>query len=194
MDKFKNKYRIPSARLQNWDYRSDGAYFITICTKNREPFFGEILDANVSIMKLNELGKLAEQYWLTIPAHFPYVELGNFVVMPNHIHGILIIDKMDDGFVCGVDPVGFVETLHATSLPKNADRQMSHISPKSGSISTIIRSYKSVVSKHARAIHPNFEWQTRFHDHIIRNADSFETIQNYIFNNPANWSNDKFYQ
>ena len=90
MDKFKNKYRIPSARLQSWDYGSNGSYFITICTKNREHYFGEILDGE---MQLNETGNLAEQYWIEIPDHFPFIELGNFVVMPNHVHGILIIQK-----------------------------------------------------------------------------------------------------
>lgn len=94
MDKFKNKYRIPSARLQNWDYGANGAYFITICTHNREHFFGEIVvSAGEPTMQLSEMGKLAEQHWMEIPTHFPFVELGNFVVMPNHTHGILIVDK-----------------------------------------------------------------------------------------------------
>ena len=90
MDKFKNKYRISSTRLQNWDYASNGAYFITICTKNREHYFGEIKNKE---MQLTETGKLAETYWMEIPEHFPFVTLGNFVIMPNHMHGILIIDK-----------------------------------------------------------------------------------------------------
>lgn len=89
-NKFQNKYRIPSARLQTWDYANNGAYFITICTQNREHFFGNIKNG---IMQLSEIGKLAAQFWHEIPNHFPMVELGNFVVMPNHIHGILIIDK-----------------------------------------------------------------------------------------------------
>ena len=223
MDKFKNKYRIPSARLLNWDYGSNGAYFITICTKGREHFFGEISNVVIPNMQLNTVGYLAEQYWLAIPAHFPFVELGNFVVMPNHIHGILIVDKIGNGGDINDtnDTVAFVETLHATSLPpnvlpendepeniqpentkpRNADpnnttntnKQMAYISPKSGSVSTIIRSYKSAVTKNARAIHVDFDLQTRFHDHIIRNADSFETIQDYISNNPQNWRDDKFY-
>jgi len=88
--KFRNKYRIPSNRLKNWDYGSNSAYFITICTKNREHFFGEIQNGK---MQLNELGKNAFQFWMEIPNHFPFIELGNFVVMPNHTHGILIIDK-----------------------------------------------------------------------------------------------------
>ena len=106
MDKFKNKYRIPSARLRSWNYGSNGAYFITICTKNRKHFFGEIVETlhcnvstmhcNVSTMQLNEIGQLAEKFWLEIPTHFPFIELGNFVVMPNHTHGILIIDNVAD--------------------------------------------------------------------------------------------------
>ena len=98
-DKFQGKYRIASARLQSWDYGANGAYFITICTKNRKHFFGEIENHQ---MILNDIGKLAEKYWIEIPSHFPFIELGNFVVMPNHTHGILIIDKLDAS----------VETLH----------------------------------------------------------------------------------
>ena len=89
-NKFKNKYRISSVRLQTWDYSNNGAYFITICTQNREHFFGTIQNG---IMQLSEIGKLAEQFWYEIPNNFPMVELGNFVVMPNHVHGILIIDN-----------------------------------------------------------------------------------------------------
>jgi len=88
--KFKNKYRIPSNRLKYWDYGNNAAYFITICTQNREHFFGKI---NNGEMHLNELGEIATRFWLDIPKHFPFIELGNFVVMPNHTHGILIIDK-----------------------------------------------------------------------------------------------------
>lgn len=194
MDKFKNKYRIPSARLKNWDYGSNGAYFITICTQNREHFFGEIADGK---MQLNQLGQLAEKYWLEIPQHFSFIELGNFVVMPNHTHGILIINKMD-----AVVPPQPVETLHcnvstnANAHPNgtnNKNEQMANISPNSGTISTIIRSFKSVVSKNARLIHADFGWQTRFHDHIIRDAQSFENIQTYIENNPLKWVKDKFH-
>ncbi len=186
MDKYKNKYRIPSARLQTWDYGNNGSYFITICTKNREHYFGEIING---IMQLNEIGKIAEQYWLEIPNHFPFIELGNFVVMPNHTHGILIINKMD-----GVLPVETLQcnvSTDATNANKNV--KMATISPKSGTISTIIRSYKSVVSKNVHLIHADFNWQSRFHDHIIRDSQSFERIQNYIANNPLNWNKDKFY-
>ena len=89
-DKFQNKYRISSARLQHWDYGSDALYFVTICTQNREHYFGEIADGK---MQLSETGKMANRFWFEIPNHFPFVQLGEFVVMPNHVHGIIIIDK-----------------------------------------------------------------------------------------------------
>jgi putative transposase len=193
MEKYKNKYRIPSARLQNWDYGQNGAYFITICTHNRQHFFGEVVNNE---MQLSEMGQFAEKFWLEIPIHFPFVELGNFVVMPNHTHGILIIDKNVDishVVVANVETLQCnVSTTNATANATNKNEKMANISPKSGTISTIIRSYKSVVSKNARLIHADFGWQPRFHDHIIRDAQSFETIQNYIANNPLNWGKDKF--
>jgi putative transposase len=188
-NKFQNKYRISSSRLKNWDYGKNGAYFITICTGNREHYFGEIVTIDEeNEMQFNEIGKLANEFWSEIPKHFPFVELGNYQIMPNHIHGILIIDKKNI-----VDDV--VETLQCNVSTENGikNEQMAKISPKPGTISTIIRSYKSVVTKNARYIHANFEWQERFHNHIIRDSESFEKIQNYIENNVANWKDDKFY-
>ncbi|PWA06570.1 transposase [Flavobacterium psychrotolerans] len=188
-NKFQNKYRIPSSRLKNWDYGNNGAYFITICTRNRDHFFGEIVSvAKENKMELNEIGRLAYQFWAEIPKHFPSVELGNYVVMPNHVHGILIIDKKNV-----VDDL-VAETLQCNVSAHNGttNEQMSKISPKSGTISTIIRSYKSAVTKNGHFIHADFEWQSRFHDHIIRNSESFERIQNYIETNPKNWKEDKF--
>ena len=90
MKKYNNKYRIETTRLKNWDYGWNGAYFITICTKNRIHYFGEIKNQK---MQLSGIGKMAEKYWHEIPAHFPFVKLDAFIVMPNHIHGIIIIDK-----------------------------------------------------------------------------------------------------
>lgn len=110
MKKFRNKYRIPSARAQWWDYGWSGAYFITICTKKRVHYFGEIENKK---MVLSHAGIIAEIPWHEIPRHFPFVNLGEFVVMPNHIHGILILDKPGD-----IDAfAGAVETGHALSLP-----------------------------------------------------------------------------
>ena len=142
-DKFQDIYRIPSARAAWWDYRNDAAYFITICTAGREHYFGEIANGN---MRLSDIGQIANQYWQEIPVHFPFIKLDAFVVMPNHVHGILVIDH----------PISFcdaVETLHATSLQQPSDsptiknEEMATISPKWGSLSSVVRSYKSSVSK-----------------------------------------------
>ncbi len=216
-ERFRNKYRSESARLKNWDYGSNGAYFITICTKNREHFFGEI-DPETQTMQLNPIGKLAQQFWLDIPVHFPFVELGEFVVMPNHTHGVLVIDKKNNPEpiagsaldslqpVISLSPLFPVGTLQCnvptgnngiqnskrSAINTNKNEIMSNISPKPGTISTIIRSYKSVVSKNAHFINPHFAWQPRFHDHIIRNEISFDRIQKYIANNPMNWKGDRF--
>ena len=91
-DRFRDKYRIPSTRLQNWDYGWAGAYFITVCTKNRVPYFGEISNGK---MELSPVGVLADVFWYEIKNHAQNVELDAFVVMPNHVHGILILNKID---------------------------------------------------------------------------------------------------
>ncbi|CAM4237786.1 hypothetical protein [Gillisia limnaea] len=93
-EKFQNKYRSASARLKTWDYGWNGAYFVSICTQSRECFFGNISDGK---MHLSEIGEIAHNFWIEIPNHFPFVKLGEFIVMPNHMHGIIIIDKLDDG-------------------------------------------------------------------------------------------------
>ena len=191
-NKFRNKYRISSARLQSWDYSNNGAYFITICTQNRNHFFGKIQNQE---MHLSEIGKLAEKYWLEIPEHFPFVELGNFVVMPNHFHGILIINKIN---IDSNESPAIVETRHclvSTLKPFNTTIGQSRFQNQGkNTISSIVGSYKSIVTKMSRPINPNFGWQSRFHDHIIRNANAFDNIQNYIANNPAKWKEDTFWK
>ena len=183
-DKFRNKYRIPSARLKNWDYGRNGAYFITICTQNREHFFGDVCNTE---MQLNEIGKLAEKFWLEIPNHFQFIELGNFVIMPNHTHGILIINKNESDYeqrIVGDD---------RATVPTIKNNGGKNEKWKPNTIGSIINQYKRIVTINARKIHADFAWQPRFYDHIIRDAKSFENIQNYIANNPLNWNKDKFY-
>jgi len=87
-DKFRDKFRIPSTRLPNWDYSGNGYYFVTICTKDKEEYFGEIINNKIN---LTEIGLITNKYWLEIPNHFPFAELDEFIIMPNHVHGILII-------------------------------------------------------------------------------------------------------
>src|SRR6056297_360165 len=120
-DKFKGKYRIESARLQNWDYGWNALYFVTICTKNRECFFGEIQDGK---MEFSKIGEKAGKFWLEIPEHFPFVKLDVHVVMPNHVHGIIIIDKPDDGQNDGKNKKRITGQNDGNNIDANVERDV----------------------------------------------------------------------
>ncbi|MBI1837327.1 MAG: transposase [Flavobacteriia bacterium] len=187
-DKFKNKYRNGTFRLQSWDYSSKGFYFITICTQNREHFFGKIEGGK---MVLSEIGKLAEKYWIEIPNQFSFIKLHEFVVMQNHVHGILEI-KNDNNM--GLNGCGDAINRVSTTIPIGINGGFSGIKNPMfhENISRVIRWYKGRCSFEMRKIHTDFQWQKLFHDHIIRNQQSFENISRYIINNPKNWKEDRF--
>jgi putative transposase len=190
-EKFLNKYRISSARLQTWDYRA-AAYFITICTQNREYFFGKISNAE---MQLSAIGKIVETEWIKTPAirSDMNLKLGEYIVMPNHFHAILIIGKNEFNTQWdGLDGSERREAMHGVSTP--APQSPCVFGPQSKNLASIIRGFKSSVTTQVRKMHMpgHFAWQPRFHDHIIRDIESFIRIQNYIANNPQNWKEDKF--
>ena len=177
---FKNQFRIKSSRLPCWDYSKEAWYFVTICTKDRVCWFGNIKDGE---MILSKIGKIAKECLQQIPKHFSNTGLDSYVVMPNHIHAIISIYEAEDAFLCRD-----VAMLRLYERTKNY--QMSKISPKSGSLSAIIRSYKSIVAREAKKTNPFFSWQSRFYEHIIRNEKSLYEIRYYIKYNPAKWGND----
>ncbi len=183
MSLFNNKYRIETTRLQNWNYAWNSKYFVTIVTKNHKHFFGKITDKQ---MHFSKIGIIAFEYWNDIPKHFPFVTLDEFCIMPNHIHGIIVIDNKTGNTHTLRDVACNVSTNESNS------NKMSVISPKPCSLSTIIRSFKSAVTKFANENNYIFGWQSRFYEHIIRNERSLNRIRNYIRNNPLNWKNDKF--
>ena len=185
-EKFQNKYRIPSARAAWWDYGSNAPYFVTICTNRSIHYFGKVVDGS---MQLSDIGKFAQQCWNEIPLHFPFVILDEFVVMPNHIHGIIIINKPD----IDMQSTGNVQTQNFASLPAE-NHTKNKFGPQSKNLASIIRGFKIGVTKSARLSNPNFAWQPRYHDHIIRDEKAYENIANYIRNNPKNWNKDKFHQ
>ena len=187
MTKFQNKYRIETTRLHDWDYGSNGYYFITICTKNKLYYFGEIIDEK---MNLSEIGKLAEKYWYEIPQHFPFVKLGAFIVMPNHVHGIIIIDKPDDERIDNID--NNVETQNSPWRIASLQQPQNKFGPQSQNLASIIRGYKTTVTINARKINPDFAWQSRFYEHVIRNEKSLNKIENYIINNSLKWLYDEY--
>jgi REP element-mobilizing transposase RayT len=184
MDKFNNQYRIPSTRLQDWNYGQNAAYFVTICTKKREPFFGKITDGK---MELSQIGKIAEKYWMEIPLHFLFVKVDLFVIMPNHMHGIIIMDKQDDN-----------SSVETPKLVVSTDTSFSqkHVALKKwkpGILGVIMNQYKRICTINARKINPCFAWQSRFYDHIIRDEKKYQQIAEYISNNPLRWQDDKYY-
>ncbi len=184
--KFQNKYRISSIRAQWWDYGWNGAYFITICTQDRKHYFGEIRNNK---MVLSHAGIIADLLWHQIPMHHDNVELGDFVVMPNHIHGILIIDKQNNIDNTVMDNI--VETGHALSLsPIPGSQRFQNIGKNT--ISSIVGSYKSAVTKNANRLGYPHQWQKLFYDNIIRSNNDYQRISDYIVSNPENWTKDKF--
>lgn len=176
-DLFQNQFRIKSSRLPDWDYAVPGLYFVTIGTQDHKHYLGSIKNRK---MQLNQAGEIAEKSWIEIPQHHNNVLLDAFVIMPNHIHGILLI----------VDNEENVETLHTTSLRSESSLDSdfySKISPKKGSLSTIIRSYKSSITRIIRKnLIPHFAWQSRFYDHIIRTEQDLDNLRQYIALNPEN--------
>jgi REP element-mobilizing transposase RayT len=175
-----------TGRLANYDYSSPGNYFVTIKTLNRIWHFGHVEEGN---MILSLVGKQAMKFWLEIPEHFPHATLGATVVMPDHMHGIVTIlnQPAPKKTEINVSYNGPGESEH------NKNIYMASLSPKAGSLSTIIRSFKSALTKwcHVNG-YPEFAWQSRFHDRVIRNIDEYFRIEKYILDNPKNWKEDRW--
>lgn len=164
-----------SIRLKEYDYTQNGAYFVTIVTYQREPMFGEIVNG---VMNLNPLGEIARREWFKTAELRPYVELyeDEFVVMPNHAHGILWMN----------DDVG--------AERRSAPRDMPHVT--AGSLGAIVRAYKSAVTyaiNAARQTRGMVVWQRNYYEHIIRKDAELNRIRKYIVNNPLKWADDDLY-
>ena len=194
-DKFQNKYRIPSARAVWHDY-NDGDYFITICTKNREHYFGEIVNGE---MILNDLGIKLNELIVEIPSHHPYAKTPVYQIMPNHLHLIVCIDGSHVAVCRDVpnrtdvacrDAACRDAACHVSTTNNN---KMQKIAEQCGLVSIAMGGMKSALTNHAHSNKIPFGWQTRFHDHIIRDRDEYNRIAVYIENNPLLWKDDKFY-
>jgi putative transposase len=169
MEKINQSHRR-SIRLKEYDYSQPGEYFLTICTNNHECIFGNIIHEE---MKLSPEGKIAQRCWEEMPKHFSNVQLDEYIIMPNHIHGIIILtDSM-------------VGTRHAVSLREQFAK------PVIGSVPTIVRSFKSATTKRIHEIRntPSLPvWQSRFFERIIRSDKELDNIREYIFNNVLKWA------
>ena len=180
-DLFRKKYRIPSARATWHDYNG-GAYFVTICTRDMEHYFGEIVDGE---MNMTEIGEYVQQCIKNIPQHNTYANVPAFVVMPNHVHLIVIIDDENADSICRDVP------WRVSTYGKNETMQT--IANQQGRLSTMIGGFKQSVTRYANANSISFAWQTRFHDRIIRDHDEMNRIAEYIENNVARWESDEFH-
>ena len=177
MTLYHNKYRVETTHLQNWDYTSDGRYYITICTKNRVSFLGKI---EKGVMILNECGRIVEQCWYDLENHYHNLRLDAFVIMPNHIHGIMIIDN---------------SIVVETGLKPDVETGLKPVSTKISrhGIFEFVRAFKTYSSRHMNELDHTpgkTRWQYRFHDHIIRDEFDYVRIKQYIQDNPLSWEND----
>ncbi len=200
----KNKYNPEihhrrSIRLKGYDYSQSGLYFITICCQHRRCLFGKITVGANSIrpnnqsirpeMILNEFGQIAHNEWIKTPEIRDNVELGEFIIMPNHIHGIIRLRG------------GELPSPNKSNSPiKLGDRIIrgefnSPPQSPSNNIGAIVRGYKSSVTKQLNLLNIGcVVWQRNYYEHIIRDDKSFQNITNYIKNNPAKWAEDKFHK
>ena len=185
MTLFKNRYRVESARLPRYDYTSPGRYFVTICTHDKACHFGDVVNGR---MCLSPIGEIVADEWRKAPKVRPNVILDSWVVMPNHLHGIIVIDEMKtsvethgDGNVSVETTQRVVSTTTKTTLQRN-------------SLGAIIGQFKSKCTKRIHAAgFGEFSWQARFHDHIVRDGSDLDRIRQYILDNPADWSKDDNY-
>ena len=165
---YHGQFRSRSLRLQNWDYSANAAYFITICTQNNEHFFGLVKNNQ---MELSAIGQIAHDCWLEIPQHFSFVSLDRFIIMPNHLHGIIFIKKDNN----------------------QRAKHKNQFGPQSQNLASVVRGFKAGVTTQARKINTHFSWHNNYYENIIRNRSMLENLSLYTLNNPKTWPNDKFY-
>ncbi|KAA3613985.1 MAG: transposase [Calditrichaeota bacterium] len=204
MTVYKTKYRVESARLENWDYASDGHYFITICTKNRACLFGDVIDGHV---RLSDAGKIVLAEWEKSFQIRSELSCDCFIIMPNHIHAVVMIKNDDTGGgveTHGADTRG-VETHGRASLQNNGRASLPSPKPqptksvatrRPKSISSFVAGFKSAATKRIneyRKTPAKPVWQSRFHGHIVRDEKSLIRIRHYIINNPGKWTEDDLY-
>ena len=167
------KHYRRSIRLQGYDYTQPGAYFVTICTQARACSFGAVADGE---MQLNNPGQIAHAAWDTLPARFPSIRLDAFVVMPNHVHGIIMVGAQfiapSKGFGTAMNDQGAIN--HAPTLGE------------------MVRAYKAASTRFIRqAGSLDFAWQRNYYEHVVRDEDSLNRIRQYILDNPARWQFDR---
>ena len=205
------KHHRRSIRLKGYDYTREGAYYFTICCHHRRCLLGEI---EAGVMHLNIVGATVKAVWESLPRYFPLIELDAFVVMPNHVHGIIVItdsavncnpnrnnnlnpnlnsDCRGEAFVpISEDILQQSSSTNASPVPESKDTSPPR-GTQSGSIGAILQNFKSVATRRVNRITRNSGtlWQRNYHEEIIRNEKAYENIRRYIVENPLNWDEDE---
>lgn len=184
--------KYPPNLRASWHEYNGGMYFVTFCTKDRNHYLGEIADGK---MNLSEVGKFADEQFRNVTAHYPYSEIPLWVVMPDHIHAIIIIDHDKIPYerrIVDFSPVG----SWRAATPQGKNQQIQNLSPQEianmqGWLSVVVGGLKSAITKYANANSISFVWQSRFHDRIIRDSAEMNRIAEYIENNVAQWDENK---
>ena len=185
-----NDFYRQSHRLRGFNYSSFGFYFITICAKKRNHYFGEI---DNQVMRLSEMGKIARECRFEIPLHYPNVVLDEFALMPNHLHGLLRLTvSVTTQYLASknMNKTHNVETTQNFASLQRTDND-NRFGPQSENLSSIIRGFKIGVKKYATINRIEFFWQSKFFDRIVRHEDELNRIREYIRNNPLNWKQDR---
>ena len=209
-----NIHHRRSIRLKGYDYSQAGAYFITICCKDRKCRFGKIV-VGASVMELNECGQIAYDEWLKLSERFSNFELDVFQIMPNHMHGIIVLNDIVGATLAVVQNAVAQNAVAQNAVVQNAVAQnvpngiialndvgaTARVAPTTtnATIGDIVGAYKSLVANGCLDIYKTKNetmgklWQRNYYEHIIRNEQSYQTISDYIINNPAKWKDDKFF-
>ncbi|WP_188558777.1 transposase [Hymenobacter glacieicola] len=169
---YQDKYRVASTRWRGYDYSQNGVYFITICTQNRHHYFGQIqegvLPGEEAVLLPTQVGLVALECWKAIPQHFPFAVPDVFVVMPDHIHGIIFFHR-----------------------PTTASPSQNTFGPQSQNLASVVRGFKVGVKSWATRNQWPFAWQAGYFDRVIRNEAELEKARRYIANNPSQWTADQ---
>jgi putative transposase len=174
------KHHRRSIRLKDFDYASEGAFYVTIVTQGRQCLFGEIIDGE---MYLSKHGEIVQKWWNEIPIHFPNIEIGAFIIMPNHVHGIIFItNRRRDEVLSFHNQINPNNEGGITSIPKP-------------SLGQIIAYFKYQSTKEMNAINNTGTisklWQRNYYEHVIRNAKELQQKTDYIVSNPSRWKDDQ---
>ena len=188
------EYHPDSIRLDGWDYRRSAWYFLTICTQDRRPQFGTVRNG---IMALSRTGCIAAQEWRRTPEVRPYVRLDAWIVMPNHVHGILGITTESPGHDAAksLDDPDVESSRRDDSTQGNGQESKGEFRLRAHSVGAIVGQYKSVCTKRIRAAcRPHFGWQARYYDRILRNRRELKAARRCVLGNPATWTEDRLSQ